>query len=66
MRNNKISEVTKTRAVQNYITKARSLLLGHVLRMNENTPVKKDLKYLLIKPSALAKKFRGRKDRKLS
>lgn len=33
--------------------------------MNENTPVKKDLKYLLIKPSALAKKFRGRKRSKI-
>lgn len=56
MRNEEVYRVTKTRTLTIYITKARWKLQDHVLRLNENTPFRKAMKHLFVKPSALVKK----------
>lgn len=56
MRKEEVYRVTKTRPLTIYITKARQKLQDHVLRLNENTPFRKAMKHLFIKPSALVKK----------
>ena len=61
MRNEKVYKVTKTRLLTIGITKARLKLWGHVLGLDENILVRNTMKYVFIKPSASAKKFRGRK-----
>ena len=61
MKNEKVYEVTKTRTLTTDIMKARWKLWGHDLRLNENTPGRKVMKYLFIAPSSSAKKSRGKK-----
>ena len=51
---------TKSRPLSIDITKARGKMFGHVLRMNENTPARKAMRYFFQIPEG-HKKFRGRK-----
>ena len=53
-------ETTKTRNLSIDITKARWKMFGHALRMNENTPARKAMKWYF-QTAEGCKKFRGRK-----
>ena len=59
--NNKLYKVTGTRPLSIDITKARWKMFGHALRMNENTPARKAMKWFFEAPPVNVKKFRGRK-----
>ena len=58
--NEKLYEMTKSRPLTIDITKARWKMLGHALRLDENTPARKAMKYYFQIPKN-AQKFRGRK-----
>ena len=58
--NTKLYKTTGTRHLTIDITKARWKMFGHVLRMNENTPARKAMKWYFQVPDN-CKKFRGRK-----
>ena len=60
MKNEKVYETTKTRPLSVDITEYRWKMLGHVLRMNEDTPARKAMKYYFKVPE-FNKKFKGRK-----
>ena len=55
----KLYELTNARPLTIDITQARWKMFGHVLRMEENTPARKAMKYYFQVPEA--KKYRGRK-----
>ena len=58
--NEKVYETTNTRPLTIDITKARWKMFGHVLRMNEQSPARKAMKYYFQEPEH-CEKFRGRK-----
>ena len=58
--NAKLYKMTRTRPLTIDITKARWKMFGHSLRMNENTPARKAMKWFFQTPEG-CKKFRGRK-----
>ena len=60
IRNAELYNKTKSRPLSIDITKARWKMFGHVLRMNENTPARKAMRYFFQIPEG-HKKFRGRK-----
>ena len=60
MRNQKVYKVTKSRPLSVDITHSRWKMFGHALRLHENTPARKAMKYFFQVPKE-GKKFRGRK-----
>ena len=60
IRNEELYKVTKTRPLTIDITRARWKMLGHVLRLNENTPARKAMKWFFLIPEGV-RRFRGRK-----
>ena len=60
IRNEEFYKVTKTRPLTIDITRARWKMLGHVLRLNENTPARKAMKWFFLIPEGV-RRFRGRK-----
>ena len=60
--NEELYKLTKTRPLSIDITKARWKMFGHVLRMKENTPARKAMKWFFLVPTGEGiQKFRGRK-----
>ena len=60
IRNAELYKATKSRPLTIDITKARWKMFGHALRLNENTPARKALKWFFQVPVGV-KKFKGRK-----
>ena len=58
--NIKLYKLTETRPLSIDITRSRWKMFGHVLRLNENTPARKAMKWFFQVPVG-CKKFRGRK-----
>ena len=58
--NKKLYKITGTRPLSIDITQARWKMFGHALRLNENTPARKAMKWFFQVPEG-CKKFRGRK-----
>ena len=58
--NEKLYKVTGTRPLTIDITKARWKMFGHVLRLNEDTPARKAMRWFFKAPAGV-RKFRGRK-----
>ena len=60
--NHELYKLTKSRPLTIDITKARWKMFGHALRMNENTPARKAMKWFFRVPTGDGiEKFRGRK-----
>ena len=60
IRNAELHKATKSRPPTIDITKARWKMFGHALRLNENTPARKAMKWFFQVPVGV-KKFKGRK-----
>ena len=60
IRNQPLYEVTKTRPITIDITKARWKMFGHALRLKQNTPARKAMRWFFQAPEGV-RKFRGRK-----
>ena len=60
IRNAELYKVTRSRPLTIDITRARWKMFGHALRLNENTPARKAMKWFFQVPVGV-KKFRGRK-----
>ena len=61
--NKNVYRVTQSRPLSIEITKARWKMLGHALRLNENTPARKAMKYYFQKPID-GKKFKGKREQR--
>ena len=66
MKNEKFYEVARPRSLTINITRTRWKLLGQVLRLSENKPVRTAIKYLFMRPSASVINLEAGKDQRLS